>query len=161
MSQHRIQKFLNRVMPASLAISQAILRVPNAQRDIPRALGVTYQTVSNWIDGKSAPSAAPAFRRPRGCGSGTGRPAPSWHTNICRSKRLTKPTSKHRKHVFRRNWISSVNSRHGNVSMTLRLLIVRHRNALWQRLLTLWRTWRAIKRLERHVRAARGTIDGR
>lgn len=57
MSQHRIQKFLNRAMPAALAISEAILRVPNAQRDIPRALGVTYQTVSNWIDGKSAPSA--------------------------------------------------------------------------------------------------------
>lgn len=57
MSHRSCQKFLGRSMTAALALSQAILRVPNAQRAIPRVLGVTAQTVSNWIDGKSAPSA--------------------------------------------------------------------------------------------------------
>jgi len=43
-------------MPA-MAISQIVLKVPNAAREIPRRIRVTPQTVNNWIEGKTMPSA--------------------------------------------------------------------------------------------------------
>lgn len=51
------QRFLDLTMSAALAISQAILRVPDAPRAIPRRIPVSGQTVSNWIEGRTTPSA--------------------------------------------------------------------------------------------------------
>lgn len=50
------RKFLSETMSA-MAISQMILRIPNAAREIPRRISVTPQTVSNWIEGKTQPNA--------------------------------------------------------------------------------------------------------
>ena len=57
MSFKPAQKLLSKAMPAALALSQAFLRIPDAQRTVPSRLGVTTQTFLNWIEGKSAPSA--------------------------------------------------------------------------------------------------------
>lgn len=42
---------------SALAISEMILKIPDAAREIPRRISVTPQTVNNWLDGSTTPSA--------------------------------------------------------------------------------------------------------
>lgn len=62
MSYRLQRKFLNETMSVAVALSQAFLRIPDAQRAIPTRLGVTPQTSTNYLEGRTMPSAENLIR---------------------------------------------------------------------------------------------------